>query len=100
MSEASSASSAASSVSFHNAYNGLGRQELEKRCAAAERERDAYLANLTNVQARSTELLQELRLTRMCMILPGWTCGSCHVFNGEAKEVLSVCRCCQAPRPA
>lgn len=34
------------------------------------------------------------------MILPGWTCSTCHAFCGEAKERMSVCRACGAPRPA
>jgi hypothetical protein len=32
--------------------------------------------------------------------LPGWKCGTCHAFCGEAKERLAVCRACGAPRPA
>lgn len=26
--------------------------------------------------------------------LPGWTCGHCGVFNGEAKERRDECRSC------
>lgn len=33
------------------------------------------------------------------MILPGWTCNSCDVFNGEAKEKQEECRNCAASRP-
>jgi hypothetical protein len=34
-------------------------------------------------------------------MLPGWTCDApgCLVFNGEAKETLTACRCCGLPRP-
>ena len=32
------------------------------------------------------------------LVLPGWTCRNCKTFNGSAKEVLTVCRHCQAPR--
>jgi len=28
------------------------------------------------------------------LVLPGWFCGHCNVFNGSAKEELSHCRCC------
>jgi hypothetical protein len=33
------------------------------------------------------------------MILEGWHCSECRVFNGEAKEVLHICRSCGAARP-
>ena len=32
------------------------------------------------------------------VVLPGWICGACGVFNGSAKEVLLACRACDAPR--
>jgi hypothetical protein len=33
------------------------------------------------------------------MILEGWHCPTCHVFNGEEKSILSVCRSCATERP-
>lgn len=33
------------------------------------------------------------------LTLPGWTCGACKGFNGEAKEALNVCRGCGAAKP-
>jgi hypothetical protein len=33
------------------------------------------------------------------MNLPGWTCRSCGVLNGEEKERLFVCRACGSIRP-
>jgi hypothetical protein len=54
-----------------NSLTGTGRIELvstilslREQLAKAERERDAYLANLTTTQARCTELLLEVRLLR------------------------------------
>jgi hypothetical protein len=35
----------------------------------------------------------------MSLVLPGWDCTSCRVFNGEAKMRLEECRSCGAPRP-
>jgi hypothetical protein len=29
----------------------------------------------------------------------GWFCRSCDSFNGDHKEFLTKCRCCDAPRP-
>ena len=28
------------------------------------------------------------------LVLPGWTCPRCGVFNGEAKEKRTECRAC------
>ena len=33
------------------------------------------------------------------LILPGWFCDRCRVFNGEAKARLESCRCCDGGRP-
>lgn len=30
-------------------------------------------------------------------LLPGWFCRGCQAFNGEAKERLVRCRCCDKP---
>lgn len=43
---------------------GMGRDELLQEIAHLERERDAYLENLTAVQERCTELLLEVRRLR------------------------------------
>ena len=32
------------------------------------------------------------------LLLPGWTCAGCRAFNGAAKELLTECRNCGAPR--
>lgn len=34
------------------------------------------------------------------LALPGWFCVRCRIFNGEAKERLTSCRCCGGGRPA
>jgi hypothetical protein len=34
------------------------------------------------------------------ILLPGWDCPSCQVFNGEAKEPLECCRHCATPKPS
>jgi hypothetical protein len=31
--------------------------------------------------------------------LPGWDCLFCKSFNGEVKELLSICRACGATKP-
>jgi hypothetical protein len=33
------------------------------------------------------------------VILEGWHCPNCRVFNGEAKEVLPICRACPTEWP-
>lgn len=33
------------------------------------------------------------------VLLPGWDCPECRAFNGDAKERLTRCRCCDAARP-
>lgn len=71
-------------------------------------------ADLARVTGTNAELLQEnADLTRVLgetvlaiergkhtaqVVLPGWLCPKCHVFNGEAKELYLVCRCCGAKR--
>lgn len=32
------------------------------------------------------------------MNLPGWFCGHCGIFNGEAKAKRAACRACDKPR--
>jgi hypothetical protein len=34
------------------------------------------------------------------ILLPGWDCPSCLVFNGAAKEDLQACRSCATPKPS
>ena len=31
-------------------------------------------------------------------LMPGWICGACGAFNGDAKERLRACRCCGLAR--
>lgn len=33
------------------------------------------------------------------ILLPGWFCPNCTAFNGDAKEFLQKCRCCEFDRP-
>jgi hypothetical protein len=58
---------------------------------------------LTIAQKRCTELLQEVRSYSESKALPGlgWDCKNleCGAFNGDGKERLTHCRCCDAPRP-
>ncbi len=35
----------------------------------------------------------------MTILLPGWSCPNCMAFNGDAKEFLQKCRCCEFDRP-
>ena len=32
-------------------------------------------------------------------LLEGWTCPTCKIWNGDAKDFLIACRNCSAPRP-
>lgn len=47
---------------------------------------------LQNRQIRAT--LPKVEKLETGLILPGWFCDGCQVFNGEAKEKHTVCRCC------
>lgn len=58
----------------------VGREELVARCARAERQRDAYLENLTATQKRCTELIDDLRALKR---LPAPTAAA---FGEIAKE--------------
>ena len=33
------------------------------------------------------------------IVLTGWWCVACKVFNGAAKEILAECRSCGAKKP-
>lgn len=64
--------------------------------------------NLDSVQKHCSQLLNELRVSSdalkavsRCIILKGWTCSNpvCRVFNGEEKEILLRCRCCEMEKP-
>lgn len=83
---------------YQKQFDGMSRDALEARAAELARERDAYLSNLTNVQARCTELLLENRELRARW--PGWECPARKVWNSDAKEHLRACRCCGIERPA
>ena len=81
------------------------RRRLEARIRQLERENKAYLENLSAVQTRCTELINESRALKIefaaqksGLTLPGWTCASCQGFNGSAKEERTECRGCGAAR--
>ena len=76
------------------------RQLVLKGCLTCRggAEYKAMLENLTATQTRCSELIQENRGLRAGLILTGWFCGACGVFSGTAKEELTACRCCGAPR--
>lgn len=65
------------------------------------RDLEACYANLTAVQARCTELLTELRRYQAVdgIVLRGWNCPACKVFNGEEKSHQQICRACGQKRP-
>ena len=91
---------------YYKIFDGLGRHELERVAAEALENVEKSMKwnrlindNLTNVQARSTELLLENRRLRAETLMPGFICKACGVFTGLAKEDHKVCRCCGAPRP-
>ena len=69
----------------------VGRAELIGMVRHLQAQRDAYLS-------RCTELLIENRKLREGLVLPGWFCRACGVFTGTAKEELTKCRSCEAPR--
>ena len=71
-----------------------------KDCRLLLDEHAAMLTNLTSVQARCTELLEEVRRLRAGIVLPGFTCSACGLFTGFEREVHTRCRACDAPRPA
>lgn len=33
------------------------------------------------------------------IVLRGWTCTACGIFNGAEKEERKTCRTCDAPKP-
>lgn len=37
------------------------------------------------------------RFVEHTIVLPGWVCAHCGVFNGSAKEILLSCRACTMP---
>ena len=86
---------------------GVGRNMREARIGAlvdallaARREARTLHTTLTDVQARCTELLLETRALHGGVVLEGWRCPApCGAFNGAAKEWLTHCRSCGAPRP-
>ena len=86
-----------------------GKTFLESHCAGCAR-CQAY-RRMADDEARrhgerAAELQRELDRRGACpaaggVVLPGWCCPAlaCRAFNGEAKHVLEVCRCCGAARP-
>lgn len=82
---------------YHDQFNGLGRDEVERIAAQAQRDVARLNDQLTSVQTRCTELLLENRELRAGLLLPGWTCA-CGVFNGSMKS-LKECRCCGVEKP-
>jgi hypothetical protein len=68
-------------VRFVKRFDGMSRRELE------------HLAG---------DALDQLAKLNQSTGLPGlgWDCKSCGAFNGDQKEHLKACRCCDAPRPS
>ena len=54
----------------------------------------AYREKLLEYAAAVDEVAKRLRDS----LMPGWVCGACGVFNGDAKERLRACRCCGLAR--
>ena len=54
----------------------------------------AHVEKLLEYAAAVDEAAKRLRDS----LMPGWVCGACGVFNGDAKERLRVCRCCGLAR--
>lgn len=67
--------------------------ELLEEARAARAERDALKRKLDKV-------VRELERAHAGILLPGWTCRECRVFNGSAKGLLDACRSCGAARRA
>ena len=54
----------------------------------------AHVEKLLEYAAAVDEAAKRLRDS----LMPGWVCGACGVFNGDAKERLRACRCCGLAR--
>ena len=54
----------------------------------------AYREKLLEYAAAISEASKRLKDS----LMPGWICGACGAFNGDAKERLRACRCCGLAR--
>lgn len=84
------------------------REDLLDLICALHKRATQYEKQLTIVQGRCTELLEEARALRARLahfeamdglLLPGWLCPHCKAFVGEAKQRRDECRVCGAARP-
>lgn len=77
------------------------RDDLIRALFVTVRENMTLEETVTAVQKRCTELLNVVRSFKESNALPGlgWDCSNCKAFNGDLKEKLQACRCCDAPRP-
>lgn len=64
------------------------RAFVDVELSAAER------AEVAALRAR----VMQLQSQNLALLLPGWICVYCKVFNGSAKEELKECRCCGKAR--
>jgi len=55
-------------------------------------------ANYQNAQATIRDLQAQLQSVGNGILLKGWSCRACGVFNGEEKERRSECRSCGLAR--
>lgn len=71
--------------------------ELEEKLKKAE----TFLLAAASLGCPSYELAQAVADARKrleSVLAPGWWCSGCKVFNSDAKERLSACRCCGLAR--
>ena len=79
----------------------MSAHDLDAAFKALRRAHEQALAALASIQEQcSTLVLESQNLKSRGILLPGWDCPSCLVFNGSAKELLSECRSCGTARPS
>ncbi len=54
------------------------------------------LINVIETQrTKLAELAAEISTLKNCLVIKGWWCMYCDIFNGEEKEVYLKCRHCE-----
>lgn len=54
---------------------------------------------LMHIKDTNTGISPDMHTPQGGLTLSGWFCLICKIFNGEAKEILPICRACGATRP-
>ena len=59
-----------------------------------------YEAEIEVKQAEIAALQKKIGEMARGIMIRGWWCMPCHIFNGEEKELMPNCRICNAEKPA